>query len=201
MSGCRLGPRDGSFDHAAKRSFPTPLGALAHFTGVGRRAAPGAAGPVPGARAGRVRDRRGGRGQRRVHARAAGGARGRRAARRGLLALHGGPRLVLPLPAKPAGGSVYDGRVTVMHVKGGTTRARHRGWRQNIAFHRGMGRFYRKFYAGRNPLVDARHLRRDLRQARDRNHPQHDRRAAASVSITGSSALRRASRRAVPSAL
>ena len=35
-----VGPRlvrpDGSFDHAARRSFPTILGAAAHFTGVGR---------------------------------------------------------------------------------------------------------------------------------------------------------------------
>ena len=29
--------RTARFDHAARRSFPTPLGALAHFTGVGRR--------------------------------------------------------------------------------------------------------------------------------------------------------------------
>ena len=50
----------------------------------------------------------------------------------------------------------YDGAVTVMHVKGGTTvRNRHRALRQNVAFHRGMGRFYRKFYAGERPLVDA----------------------------------------------
>ena len=53
----------------------------------------------------------------------------------------------------------YDGRVSVLHVKGGTTvterhRARHRGLRHTVAFHRSMGRFYRKFYAGR-PLVDA----------------------------------------------
>ena len=48
----------------------------------------------------------------------------------------------------------YDGAVTVMHVKGGTTkRKRHRGLRHNVAFHRSMGRFYRKFYAGRNPLA------------------------------------------------
>ena len=36
-----IGPRllrpDGSFDHASKRSFPTPLSALGHFTGLGRR--------------------------------------------------------------------------------------------------------------------------------------------------------------------
>ena len=36
MASCRLVQPDGTFDHAAKRSFPTPLGALAHFTGLGR---------------------------------------------------------------------------------------------------------------------------------------------------------------------
>jgi hypothetical protein len=42
-----------------------------------------------------------------------------------------------------------------MHVKGGTTvRKRHRGLRHNVAFHRSMGRFYRKFYSGRRPLLD-----------------------------------------------
>ncbi len=50
---------------------------------------------------------------------------------------------------------VYDGRVSSMHVKGGTTKRKsHRGWRHNLAFHRSMGRFYRKFYAGKNPLAD-----------------------------------------------
>ena len=53
----------------------------------------------------------------------------------------------------------YDGRVTVLHVKGGTTvferrRSRHRGLRHNVAFHRSMGRFYRKFYGGRRPVFD-----------------------------------------------
>src|SRR5919112_3950977 len=37
MSSCRLAQPDGTLDHASKRSFPTPLGALAHFAGVGRR--------------------------------------------------------------------------------------------------------------------------------------------------------------------
>ena len=50
---------------------------------------------------------------------------------------------------------VYDGRVSSLHVKGGTTKEKsHRGLRHNLAFHRSMGRFYRKFYAGRNPLAD-----------------------------------------------
>ena len=37
IAGAKLVREDGTFDHAAKRSFPTPLGALAHFTGIGRR--------------------------------------------------------------------------------------------------------------------------------------------------------------------
>ncbi len=36
MVGCKLLTESGELDHAAKRSFPTPLSALAHFTGVGR---------------------------------------------------------------------------------------------------------------------------------------------------------------------
>jgi len=38
IAGCRLERPDGSFDHASRRSFPTPLGALGHLSGVGRRA-------------------------------------------------------------------------------------------------------------------------------------------------------------------
>ncbi len=54
---------------------------------------------------------------------------------------------------------VYDGGVTVLHVKGALSvvrrgRARHRGLRTNIAFHRAMGRFYRKFHGGRRPALD-----------------------------------------------
>ena len=37
VAGPRLERPDGSLDHAARRSFPTPLSALGHFTGVGRR--------------------------------------------------------------------------------------------------------------------------------------------------------------------
>src|ERR671919_799421 len=36
MVGCKLVTESGELDHACKRSFPTPLSALAHFTGVGR---------------------------------------------------------------------------------------------------------------------------------------------------------------------
>ena len=34
--GRRLEREDGTFDHASRRSFPTPLGALGHFTRIGR---------------------------------------------------------------------------------------------------------------------------------------------------------------------
>lgn len=37
IAGCRLERPDGTFDHASRRNFPTLLGALGHFTGVGRR--------------------------------------------------------------------------------------------------------------------------------------------------------------------
>lgn len=37
ISGCRLVLPDGSEDHAARRSFPTPLSALSHFAGISRR--------------------------------------------------------------------------------------------------------------------------------------------------------------------
>ena len=44
MVGCKLVTESGELDHACKRSFPTPLSALAHFTGIGRaRDASGAA--------------------------------------------------------------------------------------------------------------------------------------------------------------
>src|SRR5271156_3932337 len=42
MVGAKLVREDGELDHAAKRSFPPPLAALAHFTGIGRGAGAGA---------------------------------------------------------------------------------------------------------------------------------------------------------------
>ena len=160
MSSCRLVMRDGTFDHAAKRSFPTPLGALAHFLVVGRtRQAPGwlsqyrapelgehDAGPVD----------------------AVNGAfmLVRREALRDVGLLDEGYWLYMDdldwcYRFHQRGWEVwYDGRVTILHVKGGTTvverrQSRHRGLRHNVAFHRSMGRFYRKFYGGRQPLFDA----------------------------------------------
>ena len=37
IAGPRLERPDGTFDHASRRSFPTLLGALGHFSGIGRR--------------------------------------------------------------------------------------------------------------------------------------------------------------------
>ncbi len=160
MSGCRLVMRDGTFDHAAKRAFPTPLGALAHFlvVGRGRRAprwlsqyrAPALgehdAGPVD----------------------AVNGAfmLVRREALRDVGLLDEGYWLYMEdldwcYRFRQEGWSVwYDGRVTILHVKGGSSvvqrgRSRHRALRPTVAFHRSMGRFYRKFYGGRRPLFDA----------------------------------------------
>jgi cellulose synthase/poly-beta-1,6-N-acetylglucosamine synthase-like glycosyltransferase len=39
ICGCRLERENGTFDHAARRSFPTVVGALAHFGGQGGSAA------------------------------------------------------------------------------------------------------------------------------------------------------------------
>jgi GT2 family glycosyltransferase len=36
IAGCRLVQEDGTFDHAARRSFPTPTSALGHFLHIGR---------------------------------------------------------------------------------------------------------------------------------------------------------------------
>jgi N-acetylglucosaminyl-diphospho-decaprenol L-rhamnosyltransferase len=160
VSGCRLVQRDGTFDHAAKRSFPTPLGALAHFIGIGRRArvdprlAQYRAPEVDEHGAGEVD--------------AVNGAFMfvRRAAMDEVGLMDGGygnpgmDDLDWCYRFKRAGWRVwYDGRATVVHVKGGVTvetrkARRYRSLRHNIAFHRSVGRFYRKFYAGRNYPLD-----------------------------------------------
>jgi GT2 family glycosyltransferase len=155
MSSCRLVQRDGTLDHAAKRSFPTPLGALAHFVGIGRREhapkwlAQYRAPELGEYEAGEVD--------------AVNGAfmLVRQEALRDVGLLDEGYWLYMDdldwcFRFHRKGWKVwYDGAVSVMHVKGGTTvRKRHRGLRHNVAFHRSMGRFYRKFYSGRNGAAD-----------------------------------------------
>jgi GT2 family glycosyltransferase len=160
MAGCRLVMRDGTFDHAAKRSFPTPIGALAHFLRIGRsERAPAWLAQYRAPELGEHEE--------------------------GPVDSVNGAFMLVRREALPdvglfdegywtymedldwcyrfhrAGWGVwYDGTVTVLHVKGGTTvterrRVRHRAVPQTLAFNRSMGRFYRKFYAGERPLLDA----------------------------------------------
>ena len=150
ICGCRLEREDGSFDHAAKRSFPTIAGALGHFTGLGRRAQHGAlsqyrateveAGPVD----------------------AINGAfmLMRRATLDEIGLFDEGfwmymEDLDLCYRCWEAGNLVwYEPSVTVVHVKHGSS-GDYRTPRLNYAFHYGMYRFYRKHYAAtRNGLVN-----------------------------------------------
>ena len=152
MCGCRLELEDGSLDHAARRSFPTVLGALGHFTGLGRRgSAPKALAQyrAPDVESGPVD--------------AINGAF--MLIRRDALAEVGlfdegywmyMEDLDLCYRFSQYGWQVwYEPAVAILHTKGGTT-GRRRCVKLNYAFHYGMYRFYRKFYAGnRSPLVNA----------------------------------------------
>jgi N-acetylglucosaminyl-diphospho-decaprenol L-rhamnosyltransferase len=153
MSSCRLVRPDGTFDHASKRSFPTPVGALAHFLRIGRleRAprwlAQYRAPELGEFEAGEVD--------------AVNGAfmLVRQEALREVGLLDEGYWLYMDdldwcFRFRQRGWSVwYDGAVSTMHVKGGVTKkSRHRRLRTNVAFHRSMARYYRKFHAGRPPV-------------------------------------------------
>jgi N-acetylglucosaminyl-diphospho-decaprenol L-rhamnosyltransferase len=141
MVGVKLVTEGGELDHACKRSFPTPLSALAHFTGIGGgqyRAAhlgddePGEVDAVNGAfmlcRAEAIRD---------------------------VGLLDEGYWLYMEdldwcRRFWDAGWKVfYEPGGVALHVKGGSS-PRRRAPRQEIAFHRGMGRFYRRFDAPRH---------------------------------------------------
>jgi N-acetylglucosaminyl-diphospho-decaprenol L-rhamnosyltransferase len=150
--GCRLAREDGTFDHAAKRSFPTVAGAAGHFLGIGRlprsprwlsqyRAPDVVAGPVD----------------------AINGAfmLMRRAALDEIGLFDEGfwmymEDLDLCYRLREAGWTTwYEPSVAVTHVKGGSS-GPIRSPRLNYAFHYGMYRFYRKHYAARsNGAVNA----------------------------------------------
>ncbi len=151
VCGPRLELPDGSFDHAARRGFPTPLSALGHFTGVGRRreSGPLAAYRAPDVESGPVD--------------AVNGACMllRRSALEEVGLFDEGywmymEDLDLCYRFREAGWATwYEPAVTVVHVKAGTS-GPIRGPRLNYAFHYGMYRFYRRHYAGhRNPFVNA----------------------------------------------
>lgn len=157
--GVRLVRPDGTFDHAAKRSFPTLVGALGHFTGIGR--------------SGLLRARLAQYRAPAVDEHGLGAVDAVNGAfmliRREAIDAVGlldeayrmyGEDLDWCYRFKRAGWTVlYDGRASVVHVKGAMSvlqrgRGRHRSLATNIAFHRAMGRFYRKFHGGSRPLLD-----------------------------------------------
>lgn len=149
IAGCRLELEDGSFDHAAKRSFPTLTSALAHFTGVGRRFAGNsrlASYRAPHVESGVVD--------------AVNGAfmLMRREALDEIGLFDEGywmymEDLDLCYRAKRRGWVTwYEPKVTVTHIKAGTSGTL-RGMKLNYAFHYGMFRFYRKFEAPQRSLA------------------------------------------------
>ncbi len=155
MVGAKLVQPDGELDHACKRSFPTPLSALAHFTGIGRG---DDAGPfLSQYRATHLDDDDPG------EVDAVNGAfmlcRAEAIAQVGLL--DEGYWLYMEdldwcHRFWDAGWKVfYEPKATALHVKGGSS-AKRRAPKQEVAFHRGMGRFYRRFDAPQeNPLLNA----------------------------------------------
>jgi GT2 family glycosyltransferase len=155
MVGAKLVQPDGELDHACKRSFPTPLSALAHFTGIGRGDEAGAS--LSQYRATHLGDDEPG------EVDAINGAfmlcRAEAVAQVGLL--DEGYWLYMEdldwcHRFWDAGWKVfYEPQAKALHVKGGSSAKRRRP-KQEIAFHRGMGRFYRRFDAPEeNPLLNA----------------------------------------------
>jgi N-acetylglucosaminyl-diphospho-decaprenol L-rhamnosyltransferase len=155
MVGCKLVTESGELDHACKRSFPTPLAALAHFTGVGR--ADDASGALSQYRATHLGDDEPGE----VDAVNGAFMLCRAEAVREVGLLDEGYWLYMEdldwcHRFWDAGWKVfYEPAGTALHVKGASSGARRRP-RQEVAFHRGMGRFYRRFEASEhNPLLNA----------------------------------------------
>jgi GT2 family glycosyltransferase len=146
--GCRLVRGDGSFDHASKRSFPSPRDALEYFL-FGRDGSrskylsPNVAefeyGPVDAINGAFMLIRC--EAMREV----------------GLLDERYwmyGEDLDWCKRFYEAGWTVvYDGRTTVLHLKGGTTGGQ-RSWRLNWHFHKSMAIFYHTHSAGHNRFID-----------------------------------------------
>jgi GT2 family glycosyltransferase len=142
ISGCRLELEDGSFDYAAKRSFPTPLSALGHFTGLGRQRDWGAlaAYRAPEVESGPVD--------------AVNGAFMliRRSALDEVGLFDEGYWMYMEdldlcyRFAEADWVTWYEPSVTVIHVKAGSS-GPVRSPKLNYAFHYGMFRFYREYYA------------------------------------------------------
>jgi N-acetylglucosaminyl-diphospho-decaprenol L-rhamnosyltransferase len=154
MVGVKLVTESGELDHACKRSFPTPLSALAHFTGIGRKESAG--GSLAQYRATHLGDDEPGE----VDAVNGAFMLCRAEAVREVGLLDEGYWLYMEdldwcHRFWDAGWKVfYEPAGMALHVKGGSSASRRRP-RQEIAFHRGMGRFYRRFDAPQsNPLLN-----------------------------------------------
>jgi GT2 family glycosyltransferase len=155
MVGVKLLTESGELDHACKRSFPTPLSALAHFAGIGRTK--DASGTLSQYRATHLGDDEPGE----VDAVNGAFMLCRAEAVREVGLLDEGYWLYMEdldwcHRFWDAGWKVfYEPAGVALHVKGGSSSGR-RAVRQEIAFHRGMARFYRRFDAPKhNPLVNA----------------------------------------------
>ena len=143
IAGCRLMQEDGTFDHAARRSFPTPASALGHFLRVGRSARAPAA--LAAYRAPEVRE---------GPVDAVNGAfmLMRRAMLEEIGLFDEGywmymEDLDLCYRAAEAGWVTwYEPSVEAVHIKAGTS-GHHRRLRLNYAFHYGMYRYYRTHLA------------------------------------------------------
>jgi GT2 family glycosyltransferase len=155
MVGCKLVTEAGELDHACKRSFPTPISALAHFTRIGR--GDSASPSLSQYRATHLGDDEAGE----VDAVNGAFMLCRAEAVREVGLLDEGYWLYMEdldwcrrfwqaewkVFYEPAG--------VALHVKGASSGNR-RALKQEIAFHRGMGRFYRRFDApGHNPILNA----------------------------------------------
>ena len=154
MVGVKLVTESGELDHACKRSFPTPLNALAHFTGIGRGEDAGSA--LSQYRATHLSDDEPGE----VDAVNGAFMLCRTEAVREVGLLDEGYWLYMEdldwcHRFWDAGWKVfYEPAGVALHVKGGSS-PRRRAARQEIAFHRGMARFYRRFDAPEhNPLLN-----------------------------------------------
>jgi hypothetical protein len=143
IAGCRLVQEDGTFDHAARRSFPTPASALGHFLRVGRSDRAPAA--LAAYRAAEV-------GEGPVDAVNGAFMLMRRAMLDEIGLFDEGywmymEDLDLCYRAARAGWITwYEPSVEAVHIKAGTS-GHHRRLRLNYAFHYGMYRYYRTHLA------------------------------------------------------
>lgn len=143
--GCRLVQQDGSFDHAAKRRFPTPSSGLSYLLGRGNSSY--TAPDVPESGVGDVD--------------AVNGAfmliRGDALRDVGMFDEQFwmyGEDLDLCRRFHDAGWrTLYDGTVVVTHLKSAIS-GKHRSPRLNWHFHKSMALYYRKHDAGRNVVLD-----------------------------------------------